>query len=139
MKTVLPFVLAVAFVTPVRGDECSDLRLAVRDRDAARDTLLEGDAHEDSAGEWIADEAESAIRVQRAVHDLIAKRGDHIAARTLQSLDEADTAVITALADTSALPGDPQDPAHEHLGAKVLSASLAIEEAREALALTVCS
>ena len=138
MKSILPIVLAVAFVTPVRADECADFRLAVRERELAGLSMLEGEADEERAGELISDEAMSAIRLDRAVHDLVADRGSDIAARILRSLDEADTAVIKALAPTSALSGDPRDPAYEDLDAKIILASLAIEEARVALSRTLC-
>ena len=138
MKSILPVVLAIAFVTPVRGDDCSDFRLAVRERDSARKLLLEGEADEERAGKLISDDALSAIRLDRVVQDLVAHRGDDVAARILRSLDEADHAVIKALADTSALPGDPQDPSYEDLDTKVLLAGFAIDEARNALARTLC-
>ena len=128
----------MAFVTPVRGDDCSDFRLAVRERDSARKLLLEAEADEEKAGELISADALSAIRLERVLEDLVANRGDDVSARILQSLDEAGHALTKALVAIPILPGDPQSSSYADLEVKVLLAGVAIDEARNALARTLC-
>ena len=138
MKPILPVVLAMSFVTPVRGDDCSDFRFAVLERDSARKLLVEAEADEERIGELISADALSAIRLDRVLEDLVANRGDDVSARILQSLDEADHALTKALAATPVIPGDPQNPSYADLDVKVLLAGVAIDEARNALARTLC-
>ena len=138
MKSLLPIVLAAAFVVPVWADECSEFRDAVRARDAARLLLMGAEANEDVIGELMGEVALAGSRIEEGAEALVTRQGDHLAADMLAFLDEADIAASKASGAAWAMGSGPQASSTSDLRDKALQVQFAIEAAREALVYTLC-